>query len=69
MMYKVTIIEPLAKVVTVEAEDEETAREKVENAYYNQKVTIGRNDWLGDREPDFIVDAIENPGSVKADIA
>lgn len=50
--YKVTVKETLERTVTVKAESEDDAHEKVERMYYDEKVVLDYSDHIN---TDFVV--------------
>lgn len=50
--YKVKVVETLARTVTVKAESEDDAHEKVERMYYDEKVVLDYSDHIN---TDFVV--------------
>lgn len=49
--YKMEITEQLKKIVIIEADSEEEAREEVEGTYlYGEEIVLGDNDYYGDFE-------------------
>lgn len=67
MRYYVSVTETLNKVVSVDAESEKEAVQKVQNAYNNSDIVLGSYYFIGEQvqvEPDqqFYIDFEENYG-------
>lgn len=45
--YKIIIREVLKKIVEIDAESYEEAVDEVQTDYYDQKIILGADDWVG----------------------
>ena len=44
--FEFEIIETLARIVEIEAENAEDAREQIKNAYVNEDIVLDAHDWV-----------------------
>lgn len=68
MKYQVEVREKLSRVIVVEAPDEASAIERVEQAYDNSEIVLDSNDMIEEKEIEVLEDSVPDDFEVDYEV-